>query len=211
MQQNPSKSLKSISIFMIILGAIGFLINLFTIASMVDYFGYLLGSAGIIGYLTVFMLIISLVGTILMFTAGILGVKNCLNPEKMSACITLGIIIVIIRVVDLVFAFVAMIGGEFDFPTLIGAAIGILIPIAYISIAKKVKKMVFAPMNAPMGNPVGQPPYGQQGQPYGQNPYQQNQTEQPYGQQIDPNNAQVNMPVQQPQSNDQNQSTPPTE
>lgn len=74
--------------------------------------------------------ILSLVGGILELIAGIVGVKNCARPEKATACIVWGFIVLVINVVSLILNFA---GSGANAGTIITSIIaGIVLPVLYL-------------------------------------------------------------------------------
>ncbi len=92
-----STFLKVMGILCIIFGAIALVANLLSIASvgLLAQFGL---SSGLLNGSTA----VSVISSIVMLIAGILGVKNCKSPEKAGINIVFGIIMVVIALISVI-------------------------------------------------------------------------------------------------------------
>lgn len=115
--------LKVCGILMIIFGAIAMIVNLVAFLGVLALDTLLGGS--IIG-LTIGALI-SLVGAVMQFVAGIVGVKNCDKPEKATACVGWGIVVAAFAVIGQIIS--VLCGGDFS---IVSLAIGLVLPVLYI-------------------------------------------------------------------------------
>lgn len=127
-QLKGSSLLKIASILLIVFGAIGIIVSIIGLVSLVGLSSFfraydtdfnlgLLYVAGILG----------LVGTVLRLVAGIIGLKNHNNKAKAGTCFMWGIIIVAFTVVS---SILTVIGGN-SFPFL-SFIIGLIVPALYI-------------------------------------------------------------------------------
>ena len=89
--------LKVTGILMIIGGALSLLLVIFA-GGLAMLFGGALGLAGV--GLVIFSLILALVGSVIQFIAGIVGVKNAARPEKAMACIVWGFLTVAVSLLS---------------------------------------------------------------------------------------------------------------
>ena len=82
--------------------------------------------------------IVALVGGILELIAGIVGVKNCGNPEKATACIVWGIIVLVISIISII---LSIAGGNVQVGSLIVSIIcSVALPVLYLIGAFKNKQ-----------------------------------------------------------------------
>ena len=129
MQSN--KLLKISGILMIIGGSIsliiGIFVGLFTVLAAV--------AVGQAAGILVFATVLILVGAVITFVAGILGVKNAAKPEKAGSCIVFGILAVLMCIISSILTLVG--GGNFDALSLIS---GLVLPIIYLIGAFQSKK-----------------------------------------------------------------------
>lgn len=93
-----------------------------------------------VGALTLIAAIVSLIGGILELITGIVGVKNNNKPEKATACLVWGIIVLVINAAVLI---MALAGGISGVVTIIATILGSLVlPVLYIIGAVKNKQSV---------------------------------------------------------------------
>ena len=78
---------------------------------------------------------LSLLGSILQLVAGIMGAKNKNIPANGKKCFTLGIIVILLAVAGNVMT--VALGGEFS---VLGLALGAVLPVLYIVGALQLKK-----------------------------------------------------------------------
>ncbi len=90
-------------------------------------FTELLEAAGVNLVVDNIALLIGLVGSVIQFIAGIIGVVNCQKPEAVSKCIGWGCLVAGLCVFSQVFNFDSV--GEFHCLTL---ALGLIVPLLYI-------------------------------------------------------------------------------
>ena len=132
--EKSNKFLKVTGILMIIGGGIGLLFGIFILI-----FGVLLGVAAIhnpgpgiarVAGLVETGVVLALVGTLVQFIAGIVGVKNAKNPEKANLCVVLGIINALLVLVSLVLDTIG--GGVNNFYNVFLVFFGLLLPTLYL-------------------------------------------------------------------------------
>ena len=129
-QQNKAKGrnfLKVTGILMIIGGALGLILSIVALAGS----GLAAAALGgnIITGLLVFSSVVALLGSVIEFVAGIIGVKNNNKPEKAGTCLVWGIIVAALSVLS---AILSLSGGS-SFGDVIGSLItGLVIPVLYI-------------------------------------------------------------------------------
>ena len=70
---------------------------------------------------------LSLVCAVVELIAGIVGVKNCKNPEKAGICIVWGVLVAVLYIISTILSSVG--GGEFNIVSLL---IGLVLPVLYI-------------------------------------------------------------------------------
>ena len=87
-----SKFFKVTGILMIVAGPLSIILGIITLA--------LIAIADSSAILALIGSILMIVGAILELIAGIVGVKNCNKPEKARACMTWGIIVLVINVLS---------------------------------------------------------------------------------------------------------------
>ncbi len=132
-----TKILKVTGILMIIGGALLVLLGLIALAG-----GALVASANVsgataVGGLLIVASAISLLGAALELIAGILGVKNCQNPEKAGTCFTLGIVLIALSVASNIFSIIV---NGFSASMVGSLVLGLILPILYTYGASLVKK-----------------------------------------------------------------------
>ena len=127
--------LKVCGILMIIGGAVGIIFS--GIMGIVGYFGASAiaeagdyESADMIGIAVLIGAIIALIGGILELIAGIVGVKNSDKPEKATACIVWGIIVLVINIISLIITFVGSSAGAGTI--IVSIIFGIALPVLYL-------------------------------------------------------------------------------
>lgn len=132
MEAKGSGFLKVTGILMIIGGALGLLLSIITFAGIAAL------EAVSDGLLTSSLLyvaaVISLLGAVIELTAGIVGVKNCKNPEKAGSCMVWGGLVIAISLISSILTVVA--GSSFPTATFL---IGLILPGLYIFGAVKNK------------------------------------------------------------------------
>ena len=133
--------LKITSILMIICGSFGLLFGVFILL-----FGVVLGIAAIhnpgpgvaqVVGLVETGVVLALVGTLVQFVAGIVGVKNAENPEKANLCIILGIINAVLILASLILDYVG--GGIHNFYNVFLVLFGLTVPTLYLLGALRLK------------------------------------------------------------------------
>lgn len=124
-----SKFLKVTGILMIIFGAIALIVSIIALAGLglVASVAAAMEEEISMGLLTV-SAILALVGAIVEFVAGIIGVKNWAKPEKAGVCITWGIIVVALCIVSNV---MTLIGYPENFSAF-SLVTGLVIPVLYL-------------------------------------------------------------------------------
>lgn len=117
--------LKVTGILMIIGGALGIILSIVAILGIaaLTYLSSGESSMGLL-YASGALLLVSAVAQL---TAGIIGVKNCRNPEKSGTCIGWGIAVAVLCVAGTVLNSVA--GGEFSVMSLLS---GLVLPVLYV-------------------------------------------------------------------------------
>ena len=129
-----SKMLKVVGILMIVFGSIALIVSLVTMAG-ISVLGALGASTGLLWISA----ILSLVGTVAEFVAGILGVVNWNKPDKAGVCIAFGVIIAALTVVSFIFSMIAY-SESFGFMTIISLFSGLVLPVLYLIGANNNKK-----------------------------------------------------------------------
>jgi len=141
MEKN-NKFLKVTGILMIISGSIGLLAGIFILL-----FGVVLGIAAIHnpapGVNQVVGLVetgvaLALVGTVVQFIAGVVGVKNAKNPEKAGLCIVLGILNALLILTSLILDYIG--GGVHNFYNVFLILFGLVVPTLYLLGAFQLKE-----------------------------------------------------------------------
>ncbi|MEE3333327.1 MAG: hypothetical protein VZR54_03515 [Ruminococcus sp.] len=127
-----SKLLKVIGILMIIFGAIGLVVSLIALGGMALITSALGEGAGMYW----FAVILGLLGTIVEFVAGILGVVNWNKPEKAQVCVICGIVSVAFTVLSNILVLVSYAQG-FNVFSLVT---GLVLPVLYLVGAFQLKK-----------------------------------------------------------------------
>jgi len=137
-----SKLLKVTSILMIVFGSIALLLGIFaTIGALAILGGAVaIGTDGaeLVGELVMAAAVAALLGAVIQFVAGIIGVKNYNKPEKATICIVFGILVALIAVVSLAFD---LAGGQFGLPQVFSILLSMAIPVLYLVGALQLKKM----------------------------------------------------------------------
>ena len=134
MEKKANGLLKVVGILMIIFGALGMIFGLIAVIG-VGALAALLGADANVGLLTV-AAILYLIGTIITFIAGIVGVKNAAKPEKAQTCIIFGILAAAFSVLGNILTMVG--GGSFN---AFGLLSGLVIPVLYLIGAFQNKKL----------------------------------------------------------------------
>lgn len=129
-----SKMLKVTGILMIIFGSIALIGSFITMGS-ISVLGALGASTGLLWISA----ILSLVGTVAEFVAGILGVVNWNKPDKAGVCIAFGVVIAALTVVSFIFSMIAY-SESFGFMTIISLFSGLVLPVLYLIGANNNKK-----------------------------------------------------------------------
>ena len=121
--------LKVCGILMIIGGAISIIISILGIV-----LGGAMQQAGAeyseSGSIVLVAAIIALIAGILELIAGIVGVKNARKPEKATACIVWGFIVLVLQIVGLVFSLIG--SGSGAGTIIISIITGIALPVLYL-------------------------------------------------------------------------------
>ena len=128
METKSNGFLKVTGIIMIIGGSLGFIFGIIALLGVALVVSLAI-AAGVdvnSGLLT-FAAILVVVGAVVQFIAGIVGVKNAAKPEKAQTCITFGILCVAISILGQILNIVA--GGNFSVVTLIT---GLVLPVLYL-------------------------------------------------------------------------------
>ena len=127
-----SKFLKVTGILMIIFGAIALVVSIIAILGLgvLEALGAPMGLLWASG-------IISLVGAVAEFVAGIIGVKNWNKPEKANTCIGWGIVVAAMCVVSSVLTLIGY-PDSFNWFSLVT---GLVIPVLYLIGAFQNKKL----------------------------------------------------------------------
>lgn len=82
--------------------------------------------------------IIALIGGVVELITGIIGVKNCGNPEKATTCIVWGIIVLVLSIISII---LTLIGGNVQAGSLIVSIIcSLVLPVLYLIGAFKNKQ-----------------------------------------------------------------------
>lgn len=127
-----SKFLKVTGILMIIFGAIALVVSIIAMLGLgvLEALGLPMGLLWASG-------IISLVGSVAEFVAGIIGVKNWNKPEKANTCIGWGIVVAAMCVVSSVLTLIGY-PDSFNWFSLVT---GLVIPVLYLIGAFQNKKL----------------------------------------------------------------------
>jgi hypothetical protein len=122
------QSIKICGILMIIFGALGLLLNVSTL-SIANGLNMPEGLASLLGF-EVFMSLFTLV-------IGIIGVTCASKPDKAAIIIGCGIILIIIKIIDLIWAFTLF--GTIDVSVAFGVLSSVILPAFYVSGGIKLK------------------------------------------------------------------------
>ena len=140
--EKSSKLLKVTSILMIIFGSLALLLGIFALIGALAIMGGALGlgtdGAQLVGELILVAAVVALIGAIIQFVAGIVGVKNYNKPEKANVCVVFAVLVALVTVASTVFN---AIGGDFGTTQIISLLIGLVIPVLYMVGALQLKKM----------------------------------------------------------------------
>ena len=120
-QAKGASFLKVTGILMIIGGSISILLTIIALSGVAAIIALGLGNAML--YISSIVLLASSVAQLV---AGIIGVKNCKNPEKAQSCITWGIIVSALCVLGEILSVIG--GGSFSFFSLL---LGLVLPVLY--------------------------------------------------------------------------------
>jgi len=112
--------IKVTGILMTIFGAIALVLSIAAVGAL----SWLGGSVTALLYF-------ELIATIAYVAFGIMGIVMCGNREKGSLIMTLGIIILLYKIIDLIWA-IAVFGPDIGSSTVFGAIFGFILPILYI-------------------------------------------------------------------------------
>jgi hypothetical protein len=128
--------LKVSGILMIIGGSIGLILGVIAVIGVGLLVRLLqeLGESANEGLL-MFGAVLFLIGSIIQFVAGIVGVKNAKKPDKAMVCIVFGILTVLVSVLSTVLTMAG--GGDFN---AISLGIGLVLPALYLIGAFQNKK-----------------------------------------------------------------------
>lgn len=128
-----SKLLKVVSILMIVFGAIGIVFDIIAVAGIAAVSAYLGSSIGMYWI----ALICAVIGTIVEFVAGIIGIRSWDKPEKAQTCVILGCICVGITVLSNILTLVSYSQGFNVFSLLTGLVIPVLFLIGAFQLKKQ--------------------------------------------------------------------------
>lgn len=188
---NPGKKIiKVVGILLIIFGGIGAIIGIIALLGGLALTAFLGGLAVFVILAGVFTIVLAALNIVF----GINGVKHCDNAAKAQAIITMGIVLIVLRVIDVILTIVinSATGSDPVSASLISSVLfGCVLPVLYIVGGNKNKQAALA---GPQYGQYGQQPYGQQPQydpqQYAQQPQydqqqyaQQPQYDQQYAQQ----------------------------
>ena len=120
-----NKFLKVTGILMIIGGSIGLILGIIAVVG-VGALVLFLGAEAEAGLL-MFGAVLYLVGAIVQFVAGILGVKNAAKPEKAKSCIIFGCLVVALTIISTIINVVG--GGSVAVFNLV---LGLALPALYL-------------------------------------------------------------------------------
>ena len=125
---NGKKFLQIVGIVMIVMGAIG------TVVDLIAFLGVLLGGAivaavaGVTPIVSILTVLLALLSAIILLIAGIIGVKNCGDVSKAQVCMTWGIIVIASNVVcNILFPLITA-----QKPGILAALIGLILPGLFI-------------------------------------------------------------------------------
>lgn len=118
-----SKFLKVTGILMIIFGAIGLVVSILGIAG-----ASVATAAGIPAGIIWGAVLLSLLGAVIEFVAGIIGVKNWNKPEKATTCIICGVLVIAFSLVSNI---ITLVGNAENF-NVFSLLIGLVIPVLYL-------------------------------------------------------------------------------
>jgi len=129
--------LKVAGILMIIGGSIGLIVGIIAVLGV----GILVAALNALGEsanqgLLMFGAVLILLGAVIQFVAGIVGVKNAKKPEKAMVCIVFGILTVVVSLLSNVLTVVG--GGDFS---IVSLGIGLVLPALYLIGAFQNKKL----------------------------------------------------------------------
>lgn len=165
MQPKGKTMLKVVGILYIIFSAISVVMGLIALAGGAILGGAVAGAigdagaAGVaagLGLVALLGALLILVDAALGLVAGILGVKNCDQPQKANVCFVLGVILVVLSAISLI-STISSHGNVFS------GLIGLVLPILYTVGAYQVKSSAAAPAQ---GYGAPQQPYVPQQAPY---------------------------------------------
>ena len=132
--EKSNEFLKVTGILMIIGGIFGLVLGIFILL-----FGVIIGIAAIhnpapgvnqVVGLVETGVVLALVGTLIQFLAGVVGVKNAKNPEKANVCIVLGILNAFLVLASLLFNYIG--GGAHNFYNVFLVLFGLIVPTLYL-------------------------------------------------------------------------------
>lgn len=134
MERKSNGFLKVTGILMIIGGVFSGIMGIIAVVGV----GVLAAAAGgeVNVGLLVFAAILTLVGALVSFIAGIIGVANAAKPEKAMVCIVFGILTVAFSVLGTILTTAA--GGKFS---VFGLLLGLVLPVLYLIGAFQNKKL----------------------------------------------------------------------
>lgn len=127
MEKTPAKGatlLKVTGIIMIIGGVLSFLISITAIVGIAQA---MRNPFWTVSTVTVATLIIAAIDSVIEFTTGIVGVKNCNRPEKAGTCIAWGIFVALNCILANLLTMSS--GGSFSVFSLI---LGLILPVLFI-------------------------------------------------------------------------------
>lgn len=146
-----SKSLKIMGILGIIFGALTILLNVKSFIDVAPYLGYAT-LLGINSGLFIIAAILSILAGVALLISGIMGIVNWNKPEKVSICVVLGIVTIVITVLANVLAFLSYPSGV----NVVTIFSGLLVPITYVAVAYQYKKSFsqINQINGQFNNPI---------------------------------------------------------
>ena len=107
---------------MMIGGSISILLTIIALSGVAAMIALVLGNA----MLYISSIVLLLASSVAQLVAGIIGIKNCKNPEKAQSCITWGIIVAALCVLGEILSSIG--GGSFSFFSL---SLGLVLPALY--------------------------------------------------------------------------------
>ena len=126
--------LKVCGILMIIGGALGIIFGIIGLigGAAVSSLGYEAGEVDAVtgGGLIIVAGVLGLIGGILELIAGIVGVKNCNKPEKSTACIVWGFIVLVLNLISVILTIASSTGAAGSI--IVSVICSLAIPVLYL-------------------------------------------------------------------------------